>query len=313
MVKVLVTGGGGFIGSHLVDELQSNGYETVILDTVINYKNEKAEYINGSILDKKLIGNIIDDIDIVYHLAASFGHKLSMENPIMDMEINVRGTLNLLEMCKNSSIKRIVYASSSAIFGDPKEFPINENSPLDPLTPYSVSKLSGEFYTMIYHQIYNLPATSIRLFNIYGPREYPSSYRGVTSRFLFQIMSGKSIKIFGSGEETRTLTFVKDAAQGFLKAGTNKDAVGECFNIAGIKEVSVNELIELLFKVTNKRVEIIHEKSRLGETSRRFTSIEKSKRILGYNPQYDLEKGLGLAYEWFQENWDDIVKKQKNN
>jgi|TARA_Y100000294_G_C8554885_1_gene336794 UDP-glucose 4-epimerase len=312
LVRVLVTGGGGFIGSHLVDVLQSEGYELVVLDTVFKYKNSEAVNIDGSILDKKLIENIVDEIDVVYHLAASFGHKLSIEDPIGDMEVNVQGTLNLLEACKNSSIKRFVYASSSAIFGNPKEFPIKEDSPLDPLTPYSASKLSGEFYTSIYHHIFNLPATSIRLFNIYGPREYPSSYRGVTSRFLFQIMSGKSLRIYGSGEETRTLTFVKDAAQGFLKAGINEHAIGQCFNIAGVKEVTVNELIELLFKVTGRQVKVIHEKSRLGETSRRVTSIEKAKRILGYNPQHDLEKGLRLTYEWFQENWDDI-KKLKNN
>lgn len=306
MTRVLVTGGGGFIGSHLVDELQNQGYATIVIDINFLHRNEEAECVTGSIMDSGLLTKVVADVDIVFHLAASFGHKLSMEDPIGDMEINVRGTLNLLEACRKSSVERVVYTSSSAIFGDPQEFPLREDSRYDPLTPYSVSKLTGEYYTMLYHDIYGLPTTSIRLFNIYGPREYPSSYRGVVSRFLYQIMAGEPIKIYGSGEETRTFTFVKDATQGFVKAAKKEGAVRQCFNIAGAKEVSVTELIETLFKITERPVEVVYEGSRLGETKRRFTSIEKASRILGYTPQYDLEKGLELTYDWFQENWEEI-------
>lgn len=303
---MLVTGGGGFIGSHLVDELQNQGYETVAVDINFLHRSEGAECVTGSIMDSSLLTKVVTGVDTVFHLAASFGHKLSMEDPIGDMEVNVRGTLNLLEACRKSSVKRVMYASSSAIFGDPQAFPLREDAQYDPLTPYSVSKLAGEFYTMLYHSIYDLPATAIRLFNIYGPREYPSTYRGVVSRFLYQILAGKPIKIYGSGEETRTFTFVKDAVQGFVKAARNEKAAGQCFNIAGAREVSINELIDTLFKITGRQVEVVYEGSRMGETRRRFTSIEKAAQILGYAPQYDLEKGLKLTYDWFQEHWKDI-------
>lgn len=306
LTKVLVTGGGGFIGSHLVDELQNQGYATIAIDINFSHRSEEAECVTGSIMDSSLLTKVVADVDIVFHLAASFGHKLSMEDPVEDMEINVRGTLNLLEACRKSSVKSVVYASTSAIFGDPQEFPLREDSLYDPLTPYSVSKLTGEYYTMLYHRIYGLPTTSIRLFNIYGPREYPSPYRGVVSRFLYQIMAGKPIKIYGSGEETRTFTFVKDAAQGFVKAAGKEEAVGQCFNIAGVREVSITELIDILSKMTERPVKVVYEGSRLGETKRRFTSIEKAARILGYTPQYDMEKGLKLTYNWFQENWEEI-------
>ena len=224
MGKVVVTGGAGFIGSHLAEELSKRGHKVAILDNLFTGKREnvepllkegKVEFIQGSITDSPLLYKLFQDVSYVFHEAAIPSVPRSVENPQAAHEANITGTLNVLLAAKDTGVKKVIYASSSSVYGDTPTLPKKEDMPPNPLSPYAVTKLSGEYYCRVFHRVYGLPTVCLRYFNVYGPRQDPASqYAAVIPRFINRILENKPPIIFGDGEQTRDFTFVKDVVCG---------------------------------------------------------------------------------------------------
>ena len=298
--KILITGGAGFIGSHLVDKLAPEN-EVFVLDnlssgrlTNLEKSNSRITFIKGDVRDKGLVEDIVAKVDFIFHLAADVGNVRSIEDPVANMEVNVRGTLNLLEACLSSNIQRFVYSSSAAIYGEARYLPIDEDHPLNPESPYAVSKLAAEKYVFAFYKVHGLPTTSLRYFNVYGPRQEGSEYGNVIPIFLRRISEGKPLIIFGDGNQTRDFVFVEDIVQANILAATQPQAIGGIFNIATGKKTSVNELAELVEKITGKNTPIIYDKPRAGEVRDSQANLEKARKLLEYKPQISLEEGLLL-------------------
>ena len=298
--NILITGGAGFIGSHLVDKLAPEN-EVFVLDNLfsgslanLEKSNSRITFIKGDVCDKGLVEDIVAKVDFIFHLAADVGNVRSIKDPVANMEVNVRGTLNLLEACLSSNIQRFVYSSSAAIYGEARYLPIDEDHPLNPESPYAVSKLAAEKYVFAFYKVHGLPTTSLRYFNVYGPRQEGSEYGNVIPIFLRRIGEGKPLIIFGDGNQTRDFVFVEDIVQANILAATQPQAIGGIFNIATGKKTSVNELAELVEKITGKNTQIIHNKPRAGEVRDSQANLEKAGKTLEYKPQISLEEGLLL-------------------
>lgn len=298
--RILVTGGAGFIGSHLVDKLALEN-EMFVVDNLfsgslsnLGKSKDRITFIKGDIRDKALMKDIVTKVEFVFHLAADVGNVRSIEDPFANMEVNVQGTLNLLEACLSSNINRFVYSSSAAIYGEAKYLPIDEDHPLNPESPYAVSKLAAEKYAFAFYKVHGLPATCLRYFNVYGSRQESSEYGNVIPIFLKRISEGKPFTIFGDGNQTRDFVFVEDVVKANILAATQSQTIGGIFNVATGKQTSVNELANLVKQVVGKEVPIIHAKPRAGEVRHSLANIEKAKKFLGYNPEINLKEGLAL-------------------
>ena len=301
--NILVTGGAGFIGSHLVDRLSIEN-KVIVLDnlssgSLVNLERSKDRitFIKGDTLDKALLKDIVAEVELVFHLAANVGNIKSIEDPHFDMDVNIKGTINLLEACLKSNIKRLVYSSSGVIFGEAKYLPIYENHPLNPESPYGVSKLAAEKYCFAFYKVHGIPTTALRYFNAYGPRQGSSGYPNIIAAFFGRIREGKPLTIFGDGEQTRDFVFVEDIVTANILAATQPAAVGEIFNIATGKENSVNQLVSIISQISAKEPPVIHADPRAGEVRHSRANIEKARRMLGYRPEIDLKKGLLLTWK----------------
>ncbi|MFC1904247.1 SDR family oxidoreductase [Chloroflexota bacterium] len=301
--NILITGGAGFVGSHIVDKLSPDSKVTV-LDNLssgslsnLEKSKDRITFIKGDILDKKLLVDLVVGIDYVFHLGANVGNIKSIEDPYLDMEVNIHGTLNLLEACQNSNIKRLVYSSSGAIFGEAKYLPVDEDHPLNPESPYGASKMAAEKYCFAFYKIHGVPTTSIRYFNIYGPRQGLSEYANVISIFINRIKEGKPLTVFGDGQQTRDFVFIEDIVQANLRAATQLDAVGEICNIGTGIGSSLNELISILNEVSGRDNQVIYADPRAGEVIHSRATIKKAQRILGYNPETTFKEGLSLTWK----------------
>lgn len=301
--NILVTGGAGFIGSHLVDRLSLEN-RVVVIDNLssgslsnLEKSKDRITFIKGDVLDRALLKDVVAEVEFVFHLAANVGNIRSIKDPYFDMEVNIKGTINLLEACRNSNIKRLVYSSSAAIFGEARHLPIDEEHPLNPESPYAVSKLAAEKYCFAFYKVDGVPVTSLRYFNVYGPRQESSEYANVILIFLNRIKDGKPLTIFGDGNQTRDFVFVEDVVEANIRAATQPAAVGEIFNIATGSENSVKQLISILNELSGKENPIIHAEPRAGEVRHSRANIEKAQRILGYNPETNLKEGLLLTWK----------------
>lgn len=301
--RILVTGGAGFIGSNLVDQLSPDN-KVVVLDNLfsgllsnLDKSKDRITFVKGDILDKALLRDIVAEVDYVFHLAAHVGNIRSIKDPHFDMEVNIRGTLNLLEACRNSNISRLVYSSSGAIFGEAKYLPIDEEHPLNPESPYAVSKLAAEKYCFAYHKVYGVPTTVLRYFNVYGLRQDTSEYANAVAIFLSRTKEGKPLTIFGDGKQTRDFIFVEDVVRANILAATHPSAVGEIFNIATGREDSIEHLVNIIRRISGREISIIHADPRAGEVRHSRANIEKAQRLLGYNPETSLEEGLSLTWK----------------
>ena len=296
--KILVTGGAGFIGSHLVDKLAPHNEVTVVDNLFtgslsnLEKSRDRITFVKGDVRDKTLMNDVVAKVEFVFHLAADVGNVRSIENPLEDMDVNVRGTLNLLGACLNANIKRFVYSSSSAIYGEAKYLPIDEDHPKNPESPYAVSKLAAEKYAFAFYKVHNLPASCLRYLNVYGPRQEGSEYGNAIPIFFNKVKEAKPFTIFGDGNQTRDFVFVGDVVQANILAATQPLAVGEIFNVGTGKQTNVNELTDLVMRVTEKKVPVIYEKPRAGEVRDSLACIDKAKKILKYNPQTSLAEGL---------------------
>ena len=300
--KILVTGGAGFIGSHIVDRLLSEDLEVTVIDNLYTGKLENLvhhqgkkdfHFIEGHIQDLNLVKEIVKDKDAVFHEAALASVALSVENPILTNDTNVTGTLNLLKACLDSDVKRFVYASSASIYGETKTLPMREDMIARPISPYAVSKLTAENYAKIFYEIYGLETVSLRYFNVYGPRQSYGQYSGVITVFINRLLRNQSPIIYGDGEQTRDFVNVQDVVEANILALRSKNAVGEVFNIATGKPITVNRLAKTLLQITGKTdLKPVYTDSRLGDIKYGYADISKARRVLGFVPKISLKEGL---------------------
>jgi len=315
---ILVTGGAGFIGSNLVQELLKYDVKEVII--VDNFssgskwllpESEKIEVYQGDVLNDEVLKRAFSKRpDVVFHLAAHFANQNSIDHPETDLLVNGLGTLKVLEYAQIANVERVVFAGSGcSIYGHDAPLPLKEELPpsmhLD--TPYQIHKLLGELYAFFFHDYYDLPVSIVRYFNVYGPGELPGKYRNVIPNFIYWAMKGKPLPITGTGEETRDFTFVKDAVKATLKAAVIEEAIGEAFNIASGTETKIIDIANKINELTGNPAGVTYKPRRdWDRSSRRRASVEKAKKVLGYNPETSIEKGLEKTVEWFKRNWEFI-------
>ncbi|MCK5037742.1 MAG: SDR family oxidoreductase [Thermoplasmata archaeon] len=295
--KVLVTGGAGFIGSNLVEELHKTN-EMVVLDNLSTGKIEnldglKHTFIEGSIADLDTVKEAMKGIDYVFHLGALPSVPRSVRDPVTSNEMNINGTLNILVAAKDEGVKKVVLASSSSVYGDTPTLPKIETMMPDPLSPYAVTKLTGEYYCSVFYKVYGLRTTAVRYFNVFGPRQDPDSeYAAVIPKFISMIEAGQSPTVFGDGEQTRDFTYVKDTAKGTILAALSEKADGQVVNVAGGKRISLNELIRLMAQYMEKDVKPTYADTREGDVKHSLADISKAEELMGYRPDYEMEDGL---------------------
>lgn len=313
-MKILVTGGCGFIGSHMVDRLLDDGHQVIVIDNCSTGRIENLEHqkdndnLNVHILDIANYEDILPlfkGVDKVFHIAALADIVPSIQMPLKYHRSNVDGTINVLEASRVHEIKRFIYAASSSCYGIPDKYPTDENTPVDPQYPYALTKLLGEEYVKHYHKIYHLPTTSMRFFNVYGPRSRTSgTYGAVFGVFLAQKIANKPYTVVGDGTQTRDFTYVTDIVDACVTASNCDAAIGEDFNVGSNNHYSVNRLVELLGG------EKIYIPKRPGEPDCTFADTAKIKRIVGWEPKVSLEEGVqnmldNIDYWKDAPVWDD--------
>ncbi len=311
--KVLITGGAGFIGSNLAEEL-AEGNEVVILDDLSSGRmdnirgllgNDKARFIKGSITDLDLLRQSFRDVDYVFHQAAIPGVPASVNDPVSSNIVNVNGTLNVLIAARDNGVKKVVYASSCAVYGDAGVIPITETTLLAPKSPYAVTKLTGEYYCNVFNEVYSLPTNSLRYFNVYGPRQNPNSeYAAVIPKFITKALAEEPLVIYGDGLQTRDFVFVRDVVMANIMAAESE--VTGVFNIGNGEAVTINKLASAMVKLCGKNLELVHVEPRKGDIMHSRASIEKAKRI-NFKPEYSLKEGLKKTIEW------DVLNKSLKN
>ena len=307
--RVLVAGGAGFIGSHIVDRLLEAGIEVTVLDNLSTGRIENLEqhkrnrnfhFIKGDIRNGEQVKAAVKNIDAVFNDAAVVSVRLSIDNPMLVNEVNVNGALNLLKASADSDVKRFVQASSASVYGELKTLPVTEDTLSKPISPYAVSELAAESYAKVFHRVYGLETVCLRYFNVYGPRQSFSPYTGAITIFINQLLNSQPITIFGDGEQTRDFVYVEDVASANMLALTRKEAVGEVFNIATGAATSVNVLVRTLVRIVGRaRTEPVHLEPKSGEIKHSRASIDKAKRILGYKPIFTIDNGLEQLVKWY--------------
>ena len=305
--NVVITGGAGFIGSNLTRTLAADNDVTVIDDlstgNLENIKNlidnKSIMFVEGSITDLDLLNKTFKNVDYIFHEAAIPSVPRSIKDPIKSNYTNVNGTLNVLVAARDSEVEKVVYASSSSVYGDTPVLPKMEDMKPSPLSPYAVSKLVGEYYCRVFTETYRLSTVSLRYFNVYGPWQDPSSeYAAVIPNFISRVSNCKSPIVFGDGKQTRDFTFVRDVVNANTSAVKGKTC--GFFNIASGKRISINELVQLVMKITGKNIDVVYDDSRPGDIMHSLADISKAKEKFGYEPRFDLTKGLEETLRWFR-------------
>jgi len=300
MKKAVVTGGAGFIGSHLAELLVDRGYHITILDDLSTgksanietlLKKSSVEFIKGSITDLPLLQKLFKNTSYIFHEAAIPNVSRSIKNPQASHEVNVTGTLNVLLAARDNAVNKVVYASSSSVYGDTPTLPKVEDMTTNPQSPYAVTKLAGEYYCRVFEQVFGLLTVCLRYFNVYGPRQDPNSqYAAVIPKFISNITKHKPPIIFGDGKQTRDFTFIKDVTEANILAAES-DATG-IFNIGRGESISINQLAQLTVKIIrNGNIKPIYEEPRPGDIRHSLADITRA-RTFGYVPIYSLEEGL---------------------
>lgn len=316
--RILVTGGAGFIGSHLVDVLVGSGNSVLALDNFTSGRrenlahhkgNELVKIVEGDIRDKALVKNIMRGIDIVYHLAVQC-LRVSINDPEINHEVNATGTLNLCMAAKDSSVERFVYISSSEVYGTAISAPMDELHTREPTTVYGASKLAGEKYSLAYYRTYKMPSMVVIPFNTYGPREHlEGAYGEVIPKFVLRAISNVPPIIFGDGLQTRDFTYVSDTVRGIVMASECDAMVGQTVNIARGKEVSIRDLAEKIYRKLGKaEVTPLFEKERPGDVSRHFAATGKAEELFGFRAEVGIEEGLDKFIKWFNGQGYNIEK-----
>lgn len=306
--RYLVTGGAGFIGSHLVEYLVAEGQEVRVLDNFLTGKRENIspflkdiELIEGDIRDFETCKRALTGVEVVYHQAALPSVPRSVEDPLLTNEINVKGTLNLLVASDEKKVKKFIFASSSSVYGDDPHLPKQEGVEGVPLSPYAVSKLVGEKYCQVFSRIYGLDTVCLRYFNIFGPRQDPhSQYAAVVPLFITKMLKGEHPSIFGDGEQSRDFTYIENVIKANMLAAETGDLAGEVLNIACGDRITVNTLFDKIRNIFKTDIRPTHDEPRPGDIDHSFADITKAKRILKYTPDVSFEEGLEKTILYFQ-------------
>ncbi len=309
MSKYLVTGGAGFIGGHTTELLVKNGHKVVVLDNFStgNINNLAAvkgdvEVIEGDILDDSSLAMATKGVDYCIHFAAEISAIKSVEDPVWTNKANVEGTLRVLLALRDAGAKRLVLASSSAVYGDTGKDPQSESLVPAPISPYGASKICAEHYCSVFNATYGVETVRMRYFNVFGPRQNPKSqYAAVIPKFTDLIMQGKTLHIYGDGEQTRDFVFVENVAKANYLATTVKEAAGGVFNIASETSISVKGLAEKLRTLSGKDVEIVHDPPVAGEIKYSLSDISQAREVLGFTPWVSFDEGLERTYDYFAE------------
>ena len=309
MPSYLVTGGAGFIGSHLAEELLRRGERVRIADSFITGKRQnlahlsQAELMEGDLADLAVAKRAVAGMDYVLHQAAIPSVPRSVEDPITSNRANIDATLNVLVAARDAKVKRVVYAGSSSAYGNTAVQPKREDMPNNPLSPYALQKLVGEQYMQLFTELYGLETVTTRYFNVFGPRQDPSSaYSGVISLFTKALIENRPPAIHGDGEQTRDFTYIANVVDGVLRASTASDVSGSVLNVATGGRISLNELFSTLRKLIGSHVSAVYGPSRAGDVRDSQADISRAKKLLGYVPIVSFEEGLRRTVEWYRTN-----------
>ncbi|MBK7597672.1 MAG: SDR family oxidoreductase [Acidobacteria bacterium] len=306
----LVTGGAGFIGSHIVETLVNRGEKVRVLDNLMTGKHEnianfedRIEFILGDIRDFKALGKAVDGVDTIFHEAAIPSVPRSVEEPQLNHDSNVNGTFNLLLAARDAGVRRVVYAASSSAYGEIGTGEKKEDQLPSPLSPYAVAKLVGEYYCQVFTRVYGLETVSLRYFNVFGPRQDPSSpYSGVISKFVTTLLNGDRPMIFGDGEQSRDFTYVANVVDANIRAAESADAVGEVINLGVNQRTTLNQLLSELQKIIGTNITPQYEPPRAGDIRHSLADISRAEKLLGFKPLIGLEEGLKATVDWYRRN-----------
>lgn len=307
MSKFMVTGGAGFIGGHITELLVSEGHEVVVFDDFSTGSMDnlaavegKIEIVRGDIRDIDALSAAMPGVDLVMHQAAEISNTKSVEDPVWVNDVNVGGTLNVLIAARDAGARRLTMASSCAIYGDTGSRPQREDFLPHPLSPYGASKICGEHYLSVFHQIYGLETVRLRYFNVFGPRQSPKSqYAAAIPIFIDRILQGRELHIFGDGKQTRDFAYVKDVARANYLACTAPKAAGEVFNISGEQSIDLNELVAQLKALAGREVEVVYDRPKVGDIKYSSSDPTKAREVLGYAPSVTFAEGLERTFAYF--------------
>lgn len=306
MSKVLITGGAGFIGGHLAEYWLKQGSEVVVIDNFRSSSKTNIEHLKNvklfeySITDIDNLRKCFEGVDYVHHMAAMISVPESIENPRECVEININGLLNVLECCKEFGVKKIVHSSSAAVYGDNPQTPKLTSMRPEPKSPYGITKLDGEYYLEVYRENFGVNSTSLRHFNIFGPRQNPKSqYAAAVPIFITKALANQDLIIYGDGEQTRDFIYIADVVKANVLAVTNPDVYGT-FNVGTASKISINDIAKLVIKLTSSKSNIIYKEERNGDIKHSLSSIEETKSALNFTPEWDLEKALFETINYFK-------------
>ncbi|HEY4709707.1 MAG TPA: SDR family oxidoreductase [Candidatus Acidoferrales bacterium] len=306
-MRYLVTGGAGFIGSHIVDELVRRGHSVVVLDNLSTGKEsnlasvrEKIELSTGSVTDLAAVQAACRGADYVVHLAARTSVPRSVQDPVDTNHANIDGTLNVLVAARDAKVRRFVFAASSSAYGDTPTLPKVETMQPAPISPYGVTKYVGELYAQVFGRVYGLENASVRYFNVFGPRQDPTSqYSGVLSRYMLAVIEGEAPVVYGDGEQSRDFTYVENIVDETLRACEAPGASGKVFNGGTGARITLNDVLRQIEKITGKKLRAKYEPARTGDILHSQADISLARRVLGYEPRVLFEQGLKRTWDWY--------------
>ncbi|MGD0403911.1 MAG: SDR family oxidoreductase [Candidatus Acidiferrales bacterium] len=305
-MRYLVTGGAGFIGSNIVDELVRRGHQVTVLDDLSAGKESnladvrsKIDLHIGSITDLATVQSACHGAEYVIHLAARTSVPRSVQNPIETNHVNIDGTLNVLVAARDAKVRRFVYAASSSAYGETPTLPKTEAMQPDPISPYGITKYVGELYAQVFGRVYGLENVCIRYFNVFGPRQDPTSqYSGVLSRFMLAVIEGQPPVVYGDGEQSRDFTFIENIVDETLRACEAQSASGMVFNGGTGARITLNQVLKILEKVTGKKIQAKYEPPRAGDIRDSQADVSLARKVLGYEPRVHFEEGFQRTWEW---------------
>ena len=310
-MRALVTGGAGFIGSNIVAALIGQGHEVVVIDNLLSGHRSNLEpcpsvrFLEGDIRDPKAVREAVRGCEVVFHLAASVGNKRSIDFPVDDAEINVLGTVRVLEAAREAGVRKIVVSSSAGIFGELRTLPIREDHPIEPDTPYGATKLCEEKLALSYAKLYDIEAVCLRYFNVFGPNQRFDAYGNVIPIFVFKMLRGETLTIHGDGEQTRDFVHVSDVVQANLRAAGARGVSG-AFNLGSGTRITINSLVDLLRDVSGMKPVVRHGPMRPGDVRDSLADISAARQAFGFNPVTEMRDGLASYFAWAKteaESW----------
>jgi nucleoside-diphosphate-sugar epimerase len=310
-MRYLVTGGAGFIGSHIVEELVRRGNQVIVLDDLstgneanLEAVRSKIDFRAGSIVDLAAVQSACHGADYVIHLAARTSVPKSVKDPLETNRVNIDGTLNVLVAARDAKVRRFVYAASSAVYGETPTLPKIETMTPDPISPYGITKYVGELYAQVFGRMYGLENASLRYFNVFGPRQDPTSpYSGVLSRFILAVLEARSPVVYGDGEQSRDFTYIDNVVDETLRACEARGASGKVFNGGTGARITLNEVLKRLEKIAVQKISATYGPPREGDIRDSQADISLARKVLGYDPRVDFDEGLVRTWNWYRVTW----------